>query len=109
MDKEPGGLQFMGSQKSWDTTEQLSLSHLGVLVTQSCPTLCDPMDCSLPGSSVPGILQARILEWVAMPFCRGILPAQGSNQGLSNCRQILYHLNSLPFFTLITPLFIPYP
>ena len=34
---------------------------------QLCPTLCDPMDCCLPGSSVHGILQARILEWVAMP------------------------------------------
>ena len=34
-------------------------------VAQSCPTLCDPMDCSSPGSSVHGILQARILEWVA--------------------------------------------
>ena len=38
---------------------------------QSCPTLCDPMDCSLPGSSVPGILQARTLEWVAMPSSKG--------------------------------------
>ena len=37
---------------------------------QSCPTLCDPMDCSPPGSSVHGILQARILEWVATPFSR---------------------------------------
>ena len=35
---------------------------------QSCPTLCDPTDCSLPGSSVPGILQARTLEWVAISF-----------------------------------------
>ena len=35
---------------------------------QSCPTLCDPIDCSLPGSSVPGILQARTLEWVAISF-----------------------------------------
>ena len=35
-------------------------------VTQSCPTLCDPMDCSPPGSSVHGILQARILEWAAI-------------------------------------------
>ena len=42
-----------------------------VLVTQSCLTLCDPMDCSPPGSSVHGILQARILEWVAFPFSRG--------------------------------------
>ena len=41
-----------------------------VLVTQSCPTLCDPVDCSLPGSSVLRILQARILEWVAMPSSR---------------------------------------
>ena len=40
-------------------------------VTQSCPTLCDPVDCSLPGSSVHGILQARILEWVAISFSRG--------------------------------------
>ena len=42
----------------------------GVLVAQSCPTLCDPMDCGPPGSSVHGILQARILEWVAIPFSR---------------------------------------
>ena len=42
-----------------------------VLVTQSCPTLWDPMDCSPPGSSVHGISQARILEWVAIPFSRG--------------------------------------
>ena len=38
---------------------------------QFCPTLCDPVDCSLPGPSVHGILQARILEWVAVPFSRG--------------------------------------
>ena len=38
---------------------------------QSCPTLYDPMDCSLPGSSVHGTLQARILEWVAIPLSRG--------------------------------------
>ena len=42
-----------------------------VLVTQSCLTLCNPMDCSPPGSSVHGILQERILEWVAIPFSRG--------------------------------------
>ena len=38
-----------------------------VLVALFCPTLCDPMDCSLPGSSIHGISQARILEWVATP------------------------------------------
>ena len=42
-----------------------------MLVSQLYLTLCDPMDCSLPGSSVHGILQARILEWVAIPFSRG--------------------------------------
>ena len=42
-----------------------------LLVAQSCPILCYPMDCSLSGSSVHGILQARILEWVAIPFSRG--------------------------------------
>ena len=41
------------------------------LVTQLYSILCDPMDCSLPGSSVHGILHARILEWVAIPFSRG--------------------------------------
>ena len=40
-------------------------------VAQSCPTLCDPMDCSLPGSSVHGIFQARVLEWIAISFSRG--------------------------------------
>ena len=40
-------------------------------VAQSCPTLCDPTDCSLPGSSIHGIFQARILEWVAISFSRG--------------------------------------
>ena len=40
-------------------------------VAQSCPTLCDPVDCSPPGFSIHGILQARILEWVAISFSRG--------------------------------------
>ena len=47
-----------------------------LLVTQLCPTLCDPMDCSPPGSFVHGILQARILEWVAIPSA-GDLPDPG--------------------------------
>ena len=42
-------------------------SSIVVLIAQSCPSLCDSTDCSLPGSSVHGILQARILEWVAIP------------------------------------------
>ena len=49
---------------------------MGAKSLQSCPTLCDPMDYSLPGSSVHGILQARILEWVAVPSCRGLLDSR---------------------------------
>ena len=58
-------------------------------VTRSCPTLCDPVDCSLPGFSVHGIPQARILEWVTISFLQGIFPTQGSNPGLPHCRQTL--------------------
>ena len=43
----------------------------GKALAQSCPTLCDPVDCSLPGSSIRGILQARVLEWGAISFSRG--------------------------------------
>ena len=65
-----------------------------VLVCWSCVSLCDPMDCSLLGSSVHGILQARILEWVAVPFSRGSSQHfGGSNPGHQHCRQILYHLS----------------
>ena len=60
---------------------------------QSCLTLCDPIDGSPPGSPFPGILQARILEWVGNhSSLQGIFPTQGSNPGLLNCRQVLYHL-----------------
>ena len=51
-----------------------------VLVAQSCPSLCDLMDCSPPGSSVHGILQARILEWLPFPF-PGDLPDPGVESG----------------------------
>ena len=67
------------------------------LVTQLCPVLCDPMDCSPPGSSVHGILQARILEWVAIPFSKGFSQPRDQwvdhNAGILNCRQILYRLS----------------
>ena len=51
-----------------------------VLVPQSCLTLCDLMDCSPPGSSVHGILQARMLEWVAIPFSRRSSPPRDQTQ-----------------------------
>ena len=58
---------------------------------QSYPTLCNPMECSPPGSSVHGILQARILEWVAMPSSRGSSQTQGLNSRLLQRRRILYN------------------
>ena len=72
-------------------------------IAQSCLTLSDPMDYSLPGSSVHGILQARVLEWVAIAFSKdsgvgsysllqGIFLTQGLNLGLLHCRQILHQL-----------------
>ena len=62
---EDGALERSG----WDQM-QASLGVRAKLL-QSCPTICNPMDCSPPGSSVHGILQARILKWVAMPSSRG--------------------------------------
>ena len=53
------------------TPKECEVSSGTVKVAQLCLPLCDPVDCSLPGSSVRGILQARILEWVAVPFSRG--------------------------------------
>ena len=64
-----------------------------MLVAQSCLTIHDPLDCSPPGASVHEILQARILEWVAISSFRGVVPTQGLNPGLLRCRRILYHLS----------------
>ena len=64
-----------------------------MLAAKSCPTLCHPMDCSLPGSSVCGIHQARILEWVNHCLLHRIFLAPGSDLGLPHCRQILYRLS----------------
>ena len=58
----------MATDSSW-TSFMTSCMHSKL--PQSCPTLCGPIDCSLPGSSVHGILQARILQWVAMSSSRG--------------------------------------
>ena len=81
MDREAWHAAIHGVAKS-----QTQLSHWTEMncacvcvcakLLQLCPTVCDSMDCNLPGSSVHGILQARILEWVAMPFS-GDLPDPG--------------------------------
>ena len=71
---------------------------VNVLVAQLCPTLCDPIDCSPPDSSVRGMLHARILNWVAISFSREEeIPhpflgwaIQGLKQGPLHCRQIIF-------------------
>ena len=60
-----------GSPNIEPVDSKTGLPQLLVLVAQSCPAVCDSMNCNPPGSSVHGILQARILEWVAIPFSRG--------------------------------------
>ena len=71
--------------------------------TQSCPTLCDPMDCSSPGSSVHGIFQARILEWVAISsFWGSSQPSDWTFLSRISCfgKRILYHLTPPPVYYL---------
>ena len=58
----------------------MKVKSVKVLVTQSCPAFCDPMDGSLPGSSVHGILQARILEWVVLLSSKGSSQLRGQTQ-----------------------------
>ena len=62
---------FWGKKLSTQSCTYMKSSLEKVKVAQSCPTLWEPVDCSPPGSSVHGILQARILEWVAIAFSRG--------------------------------------
>ena len=65
-------LSLQNSTSLLDFLSHLCTSHYLVCsATQSCLTLCDPMNCNLPGSSVHGTFQARILEWVAISFSRG--------------------------------------
>ena len=80
-------------------------NNLYVLVTQSCPTLWDSMDCSLPGSSVHGIFQARILEWVAISSSRGSSWPRDWTWVSCIGRQVLCHLNDqryLPLWALVS-------
>ena len=82
--------------------DSLSLSHLGspvyvhavlCLVTQSCPTLCDPLDCSLPGSSVHGDSSGKNTGVGCHTLLQGVFPTQALNPGLLHCRRILYCLS----------------
>ena len=103
--EEYGGLKSMGSQKSWTwlsdrTTVLLSgkawvqrlrstdlkvRSAAAAKSLQSCPTLCDPIDSSPPGSPIPGILQARTLEWVAISFSNKVRSTDLKTHGFHHC------------------------
>ena len=75
----------------WKAASKSSLSEWVSEVTQSCPTLCDPMDCSLPHSSVHGIFQARILEWIAISFSRkSSRPRDGTQVSCTVGRRVFY-------------------
>ena len=79
---------------SFFRTDTYCLSNCQGEVAQSCPTLCNPVDCSLPGSSVHGILQARILEYVAISFSReSSWPRDQTCVSYVSCigRWVLYH------------------
>ena len=99
--EERGRLQSMGWQRvghDWATSLSLSLSECACVhvCAHSCLTLCDPMDCSPLGSSVQGIFQARILEWVAVSSSRASYHPWGwSHVSCLSCtgRWILYYLS----------------
>ena len=84
----PWNLSQMPNPRAEEVSPASLGPHAGIVASsacvhakslQSCLTLCDPKDCSPTGSSVHGILHARILVWVAMPSFRGIFPTQGWN------------------------------
>ena len=64
-------LSYVGPEPALKQVHVIELPESESEVAQSCPTLCDPVDCSLSGSSVHGIFQARVLEWIAISFSRG--------------------------------------
>ena len=92
--KGASGMQFLNSDSATGE-EDLGLDHFLACMHaksfQSCSTLCDPMDCSSPGSCVHGILQARIPEWVVISFSRG--SSQPRDRTWVSCveRQVLSH------------------
>ena len=99
--------EYLKSKKNvrkctWDTEKEQKVTSVrtpgGCVCAQSCPTLCDPIDCSPALSSVHGIFQASILEWIAISYSWGILPTQGSNPRL--LRLLHWQAGSLPLRTM---------
>ena len=93
----PCGYKEVTGKQQWRMPCDKGLHVIIVNVcSQSCLTLCDPMDCSPPGSSVHGILQARILEWVTISYSRGSSqPRDWTDISCGPCtgRWVVYHLS----------------
>ena len=105
---EDGGILLGGAGGDGVDFQGISTVVLMCLVAQFCPTLCDTMDCSPPGSSMHGISQSRILEWVAIFLLQGIFLTRGLNPSfpsLLHCRWILYLLSyeAVQFFRSFPP------
>ena len=79
------------------------------LVVQSCPTLCNPMECSPPGSPVHGDSPGKKTGVGLCAFLQGIFPTQGSNPGVPHCRQILSHLSHQGRLTKQWPPYLKQP
>ena len=78
--------------KEWNV-QMLSFERVLCFVTQLCPTLCDPTDCSPPGSSVHGDSPGKNTGVCSLSLLQGIFPTQESKQGLLHCKRILYKLS----------------
>ena len=96
--KKLGTIIIDCAKKIREETLAMCLVFMHAKSFQSCLTLCNPMNCSASGSSVQGILQARILEWVAMPSSRGSSPSRDRTcySRAKYCRQILYLVSHFP-------------
>ena len=83
---------ILGLRKIHDFLKDFSAAAKSL---QSCPTLCDPIDSGLPGSPVPGILQARTLEWVAISFSN-LSAAAAAAKSLQSCPTLCYPIDGSP-------------
>ena len=97
--RDPGSLKIMGNTEhhQWKAAhlrmQDWLMSLCACLIAQLCPTLCNPMDCSLSGSSVHRDSPGKNTRVRCHSLLQGIVPTQEANWGLLNCRQILYQLS----------------
>ena len=84
---------FQKIESSQTKQKEFTKQYVLCLVTQSCPTLCNPMDCSPPGSSVHGDSPGKNTRVGCHALLQGIFPTQGLNPGLPHYSRILYHLS----------------